>query len=414
MLPRKLYYYLRVRNNPGKEPSALRARQFQMLKNVVEHAYRKVPLYRELYDEKGFRPEMLESFEDVEKIPLVPRERIKEGFPEEVLAEDIPLNDYYSRSTSGSSSGNPMTVVWDEQSWDYAEAVYLRSLREAGYQPWKPLAYYWWEEFDDEFYNRFFMRKELVHKDLEVEEQWERLKELDPEYIYYFATSIYILAKYADRMGEEDAISPRSIITHAEILTPGMRRKIEDVFDCPVYDHYGSTEFNRMAGECKRGNYHMDIDAAFFEFPGWEGYHEVVATNLVNYKMPLIRYPMKDVVEIGEGCGCGNSFPSVQDILGRKQDFFDIDGGKVPPTAMIDALSGNNDILEFRIAQETETEFHVQYQLNAGAGDRGQVEEDIKRSLEEVLSRISDDDFDVSCSEEMPGKTRNGKLPLVG
>ena len=46
-------------------PESIRQRQWEKLRQLVRHAYQHVPYYRSVYDAAGFRPEQLETVEDL-------------------------------------------------------------------------------------------------------------------------------------------------------------------------------------------------------------------------------------------------------------------------------------------------------------------------------------------------------------
>src|SRR5660398_240516 len=60
--------------NPVLEtlPAArLRELQFRKFKRIVSWAYERSPSYRSVYDESGFRPDMLQTFADIPRVPKV-------------------------------------------------------------------------------------------------------------------------------------------------------------------------------------------------------------------------------------------------------------------------------------------------------------------------------------------------------
>src|SRR5262249_25791653 len=88
-----------------------------------------------------------------------------------------------------------------------------------------------------------------------------------PKLIIAYVDSIFELARFAER--ERLAIRPQSaIITSAGTLTVFMRETIESVFQCKVFDRYGSREVGDIAGECAAHN-------GLHVFP-WGCYVEVV------------------------------------------------------------------------------------------------------------------------------------------
>src|SRR5207244_1608006 len=58
----------------------------------------------------------------------------------------------------------------------------------------------------------------------------------------------------------------RMIYVTAEIVTPEIRREIEQRWNCPAYDNYGSVEVAASTYECQRQNgWHISEDAYIFE-----------------------------------------------------------------------------------------------------------------------------------------------------
>ena len=139
-------------------------------------------------------------------------------------------------------------------------------------------------------------------------------------------------------------IRPRLVLTGGETLTTQMRQQISQGFGAPVFDFYGSQEYNLLATECPRGGrYHATEWNVILEVLrdgrpaalGEEG--EVVATALHSYAMPFIRYRLNDVVTLGEtACSCGAPVTTLRRILGRTIEQFVLpDGRLVHPYALV-------------------------------------------------------------------------------
>jgi phenylacetate-CoA ligase len=153
-----------------------------------------------------------------------------------------------------------------------------------------------------------------------------------PKLIIAYVDSIFELARFAER--EKIAIRPQSaIITSAGTLTPFMREKIEGVFQCKVFNRYGSREVSDIAGECDAhrglhvfpwGCYVEVVDEAGNRLPaGTEG--NIVVTCLSNFAMPLIRYEIGDrgtLASEATGCPCGRQGQILEEIAGRNVDIF--------------------------------------------------------------------------------------------
>jgi len=152
-----------------------------------------------------------------------------------------------------------------------------------------------------------------------------------PKLIVAYAQSIYELAQFAQR--EKIAIRPQSaIITSAGTLYPFMRETIEAVFQCKVFNRYGSREVSDTAGECAahRG-LHVFLWGCYIEIIDEAGYRLLAGTEgnivvicLSNFAMPLIRYQIGDrgVLSAGSNCLCGRQGQILEKISGRNVDVF--------------------------------------------------------------------------------------------
>ena len=124
--------------------------------------------------------------------------------------------------------------------------------------------------------------------------------------------------------GAGDFGSLRALFVGGEPMSEAKRRRIQDIWEVPVVEEYGSTETGSLAGECPHRRLHLWADRAVFEVyhPGTgevtqEGTGQLVVTPLFREAMPLVRYNLGDDVEVSyAGCPCGWALPTVR-VLGR-------------------------------------------------------------------------------------------------
>ncbi len=241
----------------------------------------------------------------------------------------------YIRRSGGSSGGPQLEVHSDEESWSRLDGFYYRAFSALGYRPWLPLAYYWSAPFKKRGHNRLgLMPKIGVPAQLDEAGQLAILEQNPGVWWYYHPTSLFPLARrFPERLR---ATRPARIITHAELLPHSMRAAIEHVMGQPLYDQYGTSEFNRMAWECPaRSGYHLDADSVIIEIvdddgrpvrPGETG--RAIATGLINRMMPLIRYELGDLLVASDRrCTCGRTLPMIEGIEGRMKDRVRLPGG---------------------------------------------------------------------------------------
>ena len=156
----------------------------------------------------------------------------------------------------------------------------------------------------------------------------DKLVKFKPDYIDAYPSSLYSIARYAQKHNINIKKVTNGITTSAETLLPDQRETIETVFGVPVTDQYGAAEMCIFVGQCKKGNYHIHSDYAVVEFlkedgsqagPGEEA--EIVCTGLINPVMPLVRYRIGDRGILSDKkCKCGSPFPVMEKILGRMDD----------------------------------------------------------------------------------------------
>ena len=244
--------------------------------------------------------------------------------------ESLNKRAIFFRQTSG-TTGKPLLLPFDLDSKLYLDAVYARALIDIGYVYSEPLLYYWWSMRENKWYSKILG---VFKKDF-VPIEWDEIKQLKymlnkkPKYIYYYPSQLFFIAKYILKHRIKLGFKPKAIVTHAEVLTESMRKTIEEAFNAPVFDEYGSNEFNRIAFEClKRDGYHVPTDALIVEILDEKGEEvvsgkvgEVVITSLVNKALPLIRYRQEDyaIKSKKNFHDCGINFPiKIKSIEGRK------------------------------------------------------------------------------------------------
>jgi phenylacetate-CoA ligase len=98
---------------------------------------------------------------------------------------------------------------------------------------------------------------------------------------------------------------PRALISTAMMLTPGLRRPLEEHFGCPVLDVYSMNECGpigvRVSGDAPPATFHLLQPRLYVEIldpdglpclPGERG--EVTLTGGLNFYLPLLRYRTND------------------------------------------------------------------------------------------------------------------------
>lgn len=131
-----------------------------------------------------------------------------------------------------------------------------------------------------------------------------------------------------------------------------LRKQLEELWGCPVYDLYGTNEMGGAAFECPHQNgLHIMEDCIFVEIVDVETGEPVpdgqtgnmVVTILHRSLPPVIRYNVRDLERIvsSERCACGSHFRRMDKFLGRSDDMVKLRGVNVYPMACLPAIKSD-------------------------------------------------------------------------
>ena len=126
-----------------------------------------------------------------------------------------------------------------------------------------------------------------------------------------------------------------------------MRTSLESAFGVEVYGYYGASETSALGIECRaHDGIHLPNDRNLIEMTVDDASAttgEIVVTTLRQQTLPLLRYALRDVIEVKAGaCPCGLSHPRVE-VKGRAVDSFSILGAKMNYAPILDAVYSGVD-----------------------------------------------------------------------
>ncbi len=166
-----------------------------------------------------------------------------------------------------------------------------------------------------------------------------------PRFLRGYPSSLYLFCRLLREQGE--TLELPMIVSGSETLHDYQRAEIEGFFGGRLYNHY--THWERAASilECEAGRLHAQEDYGHHEIVDEEGrpcppgvVGEITVTSLHNRAMPLVRYRTGDMAAwSSEPCSCGQSFPVVERIEGRRADYLVTPSGRlIPATAVLMGL----------------------------------------------------------------------------
>jgi len=324
--------------------SEIAAFQNKRLRSLVAHAYENVPYYRQLFDRNGLKPQDIKTVADLSAIPITSKKDLQSVPPREVVARGVDPRLLIVHATSG-SSGEPSVIrrTWLEER--FLGAFRLRALHYLGLRMRDKAAIIVLTRPTQPRDNQLALqtlqalglyRKVLIDCLLSPREIVSALKYSSPDYLGGFPN---VLSRCAQILADHNdfSVRPRLVVAGAEVLTPLMRHQIVKGFRAPVFETYGSHEFNLIAWECKQtGELHTCDDSMIVEVvrngrsakAGERG--EVVGTGLHSFAMPFIRFRLGDMATKGsETCGCGQPYSTIRKVQGRMIDYFALPGGRL-------------------------------------------------------------------------------------
>jgi len=374
--------------------------QLKQFRALVTHAYAHVPFYHRKFRAAGVRPEDIQSFDDLRKIPVTTKFELQACAPRDLVASGVDVRSLVKRTTSG-STGVPFALFLDGGVEDFYAAVWLRAMFQDGLRVLDRMAV-----IADP---RGFPRGRSVLQRLGLAErryvsifdsaarQMALLRGFKPDVVKGYASSLHILANEFGDVARE--VGVRLVFSGAELLDAASRKRISSAFGGELFDFYGSSEFSLLAWECKTHNgYHINADSVLMEFLDDAGEAvafgesgKTICTGLFNRVMPLIRYDLGDVaVPIDGECACGISLPLVKIVEGRADDFLvAADGRLISPTVFFPYPFESVDwIKQFRVIQESRKRLVIQVAPKKAVENQSRIIEAAERKLHELFGNL--------------------------
>ncbi len=353
-----------------------RSYQETQLRTLLVHANEHVPYYRNLFRDLPLTTRDLAKFslDDLEKLPLLTKAILRDR-QDEFIADN--LTEKLATYLTSGTTGTPLAIQFTREGDRLAQAAYESRVRNWAGVNFKmsramiggrlvvPKAHarppFWRFNFVE---RQLYMSAFHISPD-NVPEYAKALNHYQPDYLVGYASSHFFLA----RMLEELNISmyqPKAVLTSSEKLTSEMRSTIERVYHCEVYDGYSGVEACCQASECEFHRLHISPDMGIVEILGDDDKPvstgspgRIVATGLLNYAQPLIRFDTGDVAILSDqGCACGIQMPVIEELVGRLEDI--VIGADGRETVRFHGIFvGLPNVKEGQIIQDSLTEFRL-------------------------------------------------------
>jgi len=396
-----LQYLAEFEKTQWQSPEDSRAMQMQKLRATLTHCARQVPYYRELFRDRGFDPEKLESLEQLSELPVLTREDVRRNH--DCLIDETVDPDTLISTGTGGSSGNPLQFKISHDFYQRRMASQFRGYRWAGWDMGEKTLWFWGvsgrvtprpaplhkraKKAAYQFFWRNVVKTVYQFSEEKLAEYVRFWNDWRPSSVVGYAFGMYCLARYVLENGL--SVPPcNGLILAAEATTPEQRRVMGEAFGCEVFNTYGSMEFNMIAGECEaHKGMHVNCDNLLVEItedgepvpPGEEG--EITVTALVHPAMPFVRYMIGDRGRMARGpCTCGRGYPLLEEVTGRTMDIVrSPEGHLVSGVWFNHTMLAVGEVKRFQVIQEDVGEMTMRIVPADGYGP------DVERAIEKAL-----------------------------
>lgn len=379
-------------------PERLLRYQFRQLAPLVRFAFENVPLYRGRLAAAGYRrgreltPEIWRKLRPLDR--QTARERTGEllGVPSP-QGHGEPIEDFTSGKT-----GIPLRVLRTPLAQLFYNAQTLRHHFWCGRDFRRKLAAIRMAdggERDERFPNwghpegTVFATGPAARLDWHssTEEQVAFLLREQPDYLVISAGVLGEVARHFRERGLRlDRLA--GISTFGSQVGPQLRPLVRAAFGLDFSDMYSAVEVGHIALQCPSfEHYHVAAECTLVEVlneagepcgPGEIG--SAVVTSLHNYAMPLLRYRLGDLAEVGPSCPCGRGLPVLRQIIGRERDLIVLPSGERQHIWYgIRKFAEYKQIQQLQIVQKTVRDLEVKLVIRGAFGPA--QEEELRQKL---------------------------------
>lgn len=353
----------------------MRKLQNERLTAQVKHVYENVKYYRDLMDEKGVKPEDIQSVDDLHKLPFLTKADLREAYPYGLLAK--PLSDCVRIQSTSGTTGKRVVAFYTQHDIDLWEDCCARAITAAGgtNEDVCQVCYGYGLFTGGPGLNGGSHKVGCLTLPMSsgnTERQITFMRDLG-------ATILCCTPSYAAYIGETlhdmgyttDDIKLKAGIFGAEPWTEEMRRSIEESLGIKAYDIYGLTETSGpgVAFECsEQTGMHINEDHFIPEIINPETGEilpdgevgELVFTSITKEAFPLLRYRTRDLCVLSrKKCSCGRTLIKMSKPMGRSDDMLIIRGVNVFPsqieTVLIEQGYTPNYLIEVDRVNNTDT-----------------------------------------------------------
>jgi phenylacetate-CoA ligase len=381
-----------------KENMALSKRQAyynQSLAKMVRLGYQKSPTVKKIFDEGKLKPSEIKSVKDLEKLPVISREKLVK-----LEMENPPYAGLCAKDMETDRIFTSPGPVYEPHLTE-KDPIWGRGYYAAGFRK------------GDIVLNAFSYHMVAAgltfHSGLRragatvipsgastTENQIQLIRDLGAT--GYTGTPSFLMAiiKKAEEMGYnfKDQFKIRRASFVAEPLQPSLRERFEKEYAIDTYQMYGATEVGDIAYECSQKNGWHICEEVIVEIvdpstgkqlgPGELG--EVVVTRL-NSIFFLFRFGTGDLSKfVKDRCPCGRTSFRMMGISGRVGEATKVRGMFIAPSQLKLVSSRFGDLRLQAVVDRVEFKDHLTVKIEAGPEEQPKLEREFENVFKEICT----------------------------
>ena len=232
------------------------------LRRLLASAEARVPYYRNLFADIGFKVEEVASLADLARLPLLDKSTIRAN-SDALKAENATG---LARFNTGGSSGEPLVFYIGKERVSHDVAAKWRATRWWNVDIGDPEVVIWGSPIelgaqdglralrDRMLRTRLLPAFEMSEKKLD--QFLDEISTVRPKMLFGYPSALSHIARHAEARGRRmDDLGIRVAFVTSERLYDEQRQQISKTFGCPVANGYGGRDAGFIAHECPQGRH---------------------------------------------------------------------------------------------------------------------------------------------------------------
>lgn len=399
-----------------------RAHQWRTLKSCVQHAVEHIPLYQRLFARHGFKPDMLDDWDDLPRIPILTKSDLRTATEADLIAANNH-GDVRWLASSG-STGIPAKIARTEDSlWHYMACNTALFYDWCGGSPLSNGLYLVDMARDSiDFAAADLLRTTVPDSRLfsvhdPVAKLTREVAGIMPEFISSYPSTLRAIAL---ELGNKTIPQTQLIHLTSETLDAHTKHLLGRVFpNARLIETYTSTEGGLVAFQCLHdARWHIAETNVICEIVDdngtpTAGSGHIVITDLTNTATPMIRYRgLGDLArwELSP-CPCGSSLKSIRQLEGRSAAMLRTRSGMlISPFVITNAIEEIPGLAQYQVVQQQPGAIEVRVVIANGTPPF-QIERGIKAALGVAVA--NDAELTVNFVPAIAAPRGSHKVPLV-